>query len=141
MELESFTADLFSSGSKEMKEVIQLITRLMNLVIGALDQVEQQINRLGGRIGAVESRAAASAATPLGTGPIPGTPGTGPIPGTPGGMESGEGGIQDELRSAIAQRPGTSGDLPSAPIAAPTAAAGPGGGVGWQPGFDGLKTT
>ncbi len=126
MSLESFTTDLFSSGSKEMKEVVRLITRLMNLVIGALDQVEQQMNRLEGRIRSIESRpmtAGAPASMPISA------PSPSKVPA------SGEGGIQAELRSAISQRSGTPSELPSVPITAPGEPVVTGD---WQPGFQGF---
>jgi hypothetical protein len=138
LDLEAFTTDLFSSGSKEMKEVIQLITRLMNLVIGALDQVEQQMNRIDGRIRSIESRPVAPMSTP--------TPAPGGMPGHSGGAPagpSGPGGVAEELRSAVAAR-GTPGGppgagIPGAGMPAAPAEASPAGG-GWQPGFQGLTT-
>lgn len=130
MSLESFTTDLFSTGSKELKEVVRLITRLMNLVIGALDQVEQQMNRIEGRISSIESR-------PMTAPMTAGAPASMPIsaPGPSKVPASGEGGIEAELRSAIAQRSGAPSELPSAPITAPGEPVVTGD---WQPGFQGF---
>lgn len=128
LSLESFTADLFSSGSKEMKEVVRLITRLMNLVIGALDQVEQQMNRLEGRIRSIESH-------PMTVGAPASMPISVPRPSPSSVPESGEGGIKAELRSAIAQRSGAPSELPSSPIPAHGEPVVTGD---WQPGFEGF---
>lgn len=128
MSLESFTTDLFSSGSKEMKEVVRLITRLMNLVIGALDQVEQQMNRLEGRIRSIESR-------PMTAGAPVSMPISAPSPDPTKVPASGEVGIEAELRSAIAQRSGAPSGLPSAPIADHGEPVVTGD---WRPGFEGF---
>ncbi len=114
-----------------MKEVIQLITRLMNLVIGALDQVETQMTRLEGRIGSIESRPAAVVSSP-------GHPSAGiPSPPSPQG-----GGVAEELRSAVTKSP-PGGSLPGMPGEAPSGygappASGPVVEGGWEAGFQGL---
>lgn len=118
-----------------MKEVIQLITRLMNLVIGALDQVETQMTRLDGRISSIESRPAAVVSSPASP---QGLPSAGiPSPPTPQG-----GGVAEELRSAVTSSPpggglpGMPGEAPSGFGAPPTS--GPVVEGGWEPGFQGL---